>query len=64
MYALLEPGANLSFVTPLVLKSLFFTRYFDWPFVVSTAVGESIVDKRADKNCPISLPNRVFMLIS
>ena len=60
VYALLDPGATLSFVTPLV------TRKFDIlpdilnePLMVSTPVGESVVAKRVYRNCPIMLPNRV-----
>ena len=29
------------------------------PFILSTLVGESIVSKRVDRNCPIMLPNSV-----
>ena len=52
MYALLDPGATLSYVTPLVAKKFYtLPNVLHEPFVVSTPVSESIVH--------ISLLNRV-----
>ena len=60
VYALIDPGATLSFVTPLVAKRFDVQRdILHEPFVSSTPVGESVVAKRVYQNCPISLPNRV-----
>ena len=60
VYALLDPGATLSFVTPLVAKKFdVLADILHEPFLVSTPVGESVVPKRVYRNCPISLPNRV-----
>ena len=60
VYMLLDSGATLSFVTPLVEKK--FDIWLDIlheHFIVSTLVGESVVEKRVHRNCPIILPNRV-----
>ena len=46
VYALLDPGATLSFVTPLVAKKFDILLYFlHEPFIMSTPVGESVVAK-------------------
>ena len=59
-YDLLDPGFNLSFVTPLVAKKFdILPDILHDPFIVSTPVGESVVAKRGYKNCPIMFPNRV-----
>ena len=60
VYALIDIGATLSFVTPLVANKfdvLFYILHES--FLVSTTVEESVVAKRVYQNCPISLPNRV-----
>ena len=60
MYALLDPGANLSFVTPLVDKNFdALADILHESFPVSTPVSESVVAKRVYLNFHISLPNRV-----
>ena len=60
VYALLDPGASLYFVIPLV------ARKFDVlpdvlvkPFLVCTAMGDSVVAKRVCSNSLVMLPNRV-----
>ena len=60
VYTLLDLGATLSFVTPLI------DRIFDIlpdilneTFMVTTPVGDSMVAKRVYINCTILLPNRV-----
>ena len=59
-YALLDLGATLSFVTPLVsMKFKILPDILDEPFSVSTPVGDSVVAKRVNKRCPISFCNRV-----
>ena len=61
LYALLDPGATLSFVTPLVAKKIdILPNILHEPLIVSTPVGESVVAKRVYKNYPIMLPNRVL----
>ena len=60
VYALLDPNATLSFVTPLVAKMFYILHdILREPFIVSTLVGESVVAKRVYRSCPIMLPNRV-----
>ena len=60
VYALLDPGATLSFLTPLV------ARKFDVlpdvliePFLASTPVCDCIVARRVFRSFPLSLSNRV-----
>ena len=60
VYALIDPPTTLSFVTPLVAKSVYvLPDILDEPFVVSTFVGELVVAKIVYRNFPIMLPNRV-----
>ena len=60
VYALFDPSATLSFVTPQVGKKFdILPNILHESFIVSTKVGESIVAKRVYRNCPIMLPNRV-----
>ena len=61
MYALLDLGSTLSFITTLV------TRKFDLlpeilleTFLVSTPIGDNIRDERVYKDCPINVLGRVF----
>ena len=53
VYALLDPGATLSFVNPLVNKKF---DILHEPFIVSTSVGESVFEKRVYRICPIIFP--------
>ena len=60
VYALLDPGSTLSFVTPLVAKKFdILPEILHEVFIVCTPVGESVVAKRVYRNCPMMLPNRV-----
>ena len=61
MYALLDPGAMSSFVTPIITMKFEITDISNEPFSVSTPVGDSVVDKRVCKGFPISLTNRVTL---
>ena len=61
-YAFLDPGATLSFLTPLVAKK------FDvlpdvpiGPFSVCTPMGYSVFAKRVYRKCHVILPNRVTL---
>ena len=61
VYDLLDPGATLSFFTPLVSKKFdILPDILHEPFIVSTPVGESVVARRVYRNCPIIMPNRAF----
>ena len=58
VYALLDLGDTLSFVTPLVAKKFdIFPYVLHEPFIVSTLVYELIVANRVFRNCPIMLPS-------
>ena len=60
VYALLDPGATLSFLTPLVARRFdVLPNVFIEPFSFTTLVGDSIVARRVFRSCPISLTNRV-----
>ena len=60
MFALLDQGATLSFVTPLVAKKFdVLPDILHEPFIESALVGESVVSKRVYRKGPISLPNRI-----
>ena len=60
VYALLDPGATLSFFTPLVDNKFdILPDILHKLFIVSTPVGEPVVAKRMYRNCPIIFPNRV-----
>lgn len=61
-YALLDPGANLSFVTTVLAN-----RFHAWPkvlsepFEFSTPIGESIVVQRVYQNSTMSTLPRVVL---
>ena len=60
LYALLDPGATLSVVTPLVAKKFdILLDILNESFMVTNQVGALDVTKRVYRNCPIMLPNRV-----
>ena len=60
VYVLLDPGATLSVVTPLVTKKFdILPDILHEPFIVSTPMGESVIAKRVYRYCPIMFPNRV-----
>ena len=60
VYALIDPGDKLSFVTPLIAKQFdILPNISNERFMVSTLVGESVVSRRVYRNCPIMLSNRV-----
>uniref|UniRef100_M1DFL9 Retrotransposon protein n=1 Tax=Solanum tuberosum TaxID=4113 RepID=M1DFL9_SOLTU len=56
VYALLDPGASLSFVTPYVAKKFdVLPERLCEPFCVSTPVGDSILTERLYRDYPISI---------
>ena len=60
VYGLIDLGATLSFVTPLIARKFeILSGILNEPFLITTMVGESVVVKRVYRNCPIMLPNRV-----
>ncbi|KAH0669343.1 hypothetical protein KY285_023504 [Solanum tuberosum] len=62
VYALLDPGASLSFVTPYVAMNFdVIPEQHSEPFSVSTPVGESILAERVYRDCPISINHKSTM---
>ena len=60
VYTLLDPGATLSFVTPLVARKFYvLPDILNESFMVTTPVSELVVAKMVYRNCPIMFPNRV-----
>ena len=56
VYALIDPGANISFVSPYVsMRFSVKPELLKSPFSVSTPVGESIIARTVYRNCPISI---------
>ena len=63
VYALLDPGSTLSFVTPLVAKRFdILADILHEPFIVSTPVDDSVFLERLHIQNPIMLPIEFFML--
>ena len=60
---LLDPGATLSFVTPVVaIRFEILPDIIDDAFLVFALVGDTVVVMRVYKRRPISLPNRVTLV--
>ena len=62
VYALVDPGSTLSYVTPLVTGK--FKRTSELlvnPFEVSMPIGESIIARRVYQNCIITIYSRDTM---
>ncbi|KAH0695075.1 hypothetical protein KY285_022172 [Solanum tuberosum] len=62
VYALLDPGASLSFVTSYVANKFdVLPERLSEPFCVSTPVGESILPERVYRDCPVSINHKSTM---
>ncbi|KAH0776452.1 hypothetical protein KY290_007863 [Solanum tuberosum] len=62
VYALLDPRASLSFVTPYVANKFdVLPERLGEPFCVSTPVGESILAEKVYRDCPISINHNSTM---
>ncbi|KAH0711565.1 hypothetical protein KY289_007524 [Solanum tuberosum] len=62
VYALLDPGASLSFVTPYVANEFdVLPERLCEPFCVSTPVGESILAERVYRDCPVFINHKSAM---
>ena len=60
VYALLDPGSTLSFVTPLVASKFYLLpEILHEPFLVSTPIGDNIRVERLYRDCPIIIPDRL-----
>ncbi|XP_070045403.1 uncharacterized protein [Nicotiana tomentosiformis] len=59
VYALIDPGSTLSYVTPYVaMESGIELEQLHEPFSVSTSVGESILAARVYRDCVVTLSGR------
>ena len=62
VYALLDPGATLSFVMPYVAMNLeIIHKQLTKPFSVFTLVGESILAENVYRDCPIFVSHNSTM---
>ena len=62
VYALLDPGATLSFVTPYIAVQFDVNpETLSEPFSVSTPVGDPVITRRLYKNCPVSVSDKVTL---
>ena len=56
VYALLDPGASLSFITPYIAEDFGISpEILAEPFSVSTPVGKTIIARRVYRNYPIMI---------
>ncbi|XP_069145837.1 uncharacterized protein [Solanum lycopersicum] len=61
VYALLDPGSTLSFVTPLLALTFeILPEVLHDPIVVSTPLGENVRTDRVYKNCPIVVSGKAM----
>ena len=62
VYALPDPGAALSIVTPLVARKFdVLPNVLIEPFSVRTLTSYFVVAKKVYRKCPVMLPNRVTL---
>ncbi|KAH0682694.1 hypothetical protein KY285_022193 [Solanum tuberosum] len=62
VYALLDPWASLSFVTPYVAMNFdVIPEQLSEPFSVSTPIGDSILAERVYHDCPVSVNQKSTM---
>ena len=58
IYNLHDPGATLSFVTPLIAKKFdVLPNILIEPFSITTPMDDSVVARRVFRSCPVYLPN-------
>lgn len=63
VYALLDPGGNFSFVTPLECMMFeILPKVLIEPFLVITPFGDSVVTKIVYRSLPISLSHTVTLV--
>ena len=63
VYALFDPGATLSFVTPLVFRKFYVLLVvLIEPFSVCTLMSDSVIVKIVYTKCHVMLPNRVTLV--
>ena len=60
VYALLDPGATLSFVTPYITVNFNVSpETLPEPCSVSTPIGDPVIARRVYKNCPVTVSQKV-----
>ncbi|XP_075076665.1 uncharacterized protein LOC142163291 [Nicotiana tabacum] len=60
VYALIDPGSTLSYVTPYIAKNFGIEpEKLCEPFKVSTLVGESVIARCIYKGCPVKVHHRL-----
>ena len=60
VYAFLDPGATLSFVTSYIAVQFSVSlKTLSEPFSVSTQVGDPFIARRVYRNCPITISQKV-----
>ena len=61
VYTLIDPGATLSFVTPLVARKFHVeSELLHESYEVSTPIGVSIVARKVYRNCPVCILNKLL----
>ena len=62
LYALLDPGSTLSFVSPFVASKFdLLPEILHEPFLVSTPIGDNIRAERVYKEYPINILDKVTL---
>ena len=60
VYALLDPGATLSFVTPYIaVKFGVSPKTLSEPFSVSTLIGDPVIARQVYRKCPVKVSQKV-----
>ncbi|XP_070034402.1 uncharacterized protein [Nicotiana tomentosiformis] len=60
VYALMDPGSTLSYVTPYIAKKCWIEpEKLCKPFEVSTPVGESVIARHIYRGCPVKVYHRL-----
>ena len=60
VYAFVDHGATLSFVTPyIVVQFTVCPETLSEPFSVSTPVGDPVIARRVYRNCPVIVSQKV-----
>lgn len=59
LYALIDPGSNLSYITPLVARKCGkVPKLLQLLFEISTPVGESVIVRQVYRGCDVTIHDR------